>query len=203
MERYKILLVEDEGIIAMDTRHRLQALGHEVVGVVTDGESALAALRESVPDVVLMDIGLPGEIDGIEAAARAKELVDVPIVYLTAYEDDGTLARVKQSEPHGYLLKPSTDREIQIVIELAVYRHHAERERARLRDEIRRLEGIIPICASCKKMRSDSGYWHQVETYLAERTDAVFSHGICPDCLATEFPDSAFDDDPDGVDGPT
>ncbi|NTU60037.1 MAG: response regulator, partial [Deltaproteobacteria bacterium] len=88
MNRYKILLVEDDDIVAIDTRRRLETLGHEVAAVVPDGPGALAAVREVAPDVVLMDIGLPGDMDGIEAAAQLKALWDAPVVYLTAHEDE-------------------------------------------------------------------------------------------------------------------
>ena len=192
MERYKVLLVEDDEIVAMDSRHRLEGFGYEVVAVASDGETAIAAFREASPDVVLMNIGLPGKTDGIEAAAKIREIRDVPVIYLTAYEDDGTLGRAKVTEPQGYLVKPSTDREIRITIELAVYRHAMERERARLQAQVKRLEGIIPICSACKKIRTSAGYWRQVETYLSEHTDARFSHSLCPDCLVRMWPPSEY-----------
>ena len=188
MEHCRILLVEDDTIVALDSRRRLERLGYDVVAVASDGGAALTAVRARAPDVVLMDIGLPGAMDGIETAAKIAEITGVPIVYVTAYEDAATLARVKVSEPHGYVLKPFRDREIQITIELAVYRHAMERERARLQAQIKRLEGIIPICSHCKKMRNDAGYWRQVESYLSERTDAQFSQSICPDCMPVVYP---------------
>ena len=204
MDRYDILLVEDDAIVAIDTRHRVEKLGHAVVGVVPDGEAAVAFVRARVPTLVLMDIGLPG-MDGVEAAAKVREVVDVPVVFLTAHEDDATLARAKVTEPYGYLLKPSTDREIQITIELAVYRHAMERERARLQAQIKHLEGIVPICSHCKKMRDAAGYWQRVEAYLSARTDAHFSHGICPDCMPILYPPAEhpylYEDDAPEADG--
>jgi len=192
MERYTILLVEDEPIIASDSRRLLEKLGHTVAAIVSSGEAAVAAVRVLAPDVVLMDIGLPGAMDGIAAAAALRAVRDVPVIYLTSHDDHATIARAKVAEPYGFLLKPSTDRELQITIELAVYRHAAERERARLQAQVKRLEGIIPICAYCRKIRNDAGYWQQVEEYLAERTEAQFSHGICKECLARHFPASEY-----------
>ena len=189
MEQYKVLLVKDDAIISLDTRYRLQKLGHEVTGVVSDGEAAIAAVRETSPDVVLMDIGLPGTMDGIATAAKLREIRDVPVIYLTAYGDDATLARVKFAEPYGYLLKPSTDRELQITIELAVCRHAAEHERMRLQAQVKHLEGIVPICAACKKIRNDAGYWEQVEAYLSQHTEARFSHTVCPACMPILYPE--------------
>lgn len=188
MERYRIILVEDDAIIALDSRHRLEKLGHTVVAMVADGEAAIAAVRKTSPDLVLMDIGLAGKMDGIETAAKVRAIKDLPVIFLTAYGDDATLARAKVAEPDGYLLKPSSNREIQITIELAVYRHAMVRERAQLRDRIKRLEGIIPICASCKKIRNDDGYWEQVESYLSERSNLLFSHSICHDCMPIVYP---------------
>lgn len=188
MECYRVLLVEDDTIVARDSRRRLEKLGYSVVAVACDGEGALAALRDHAVDVVLMDIGLPGGMDGVQAAARVREVRDVPVVYLTGHDDAATLSRVKVSEPYGFLLKPFREREVQITLELAIYRHATEKERARLQAQIKRLEGIIPICSHCKKMRNDAGYWRQVESYLSERTDARFSHGICPDCMPVVYP---------------
>lgn len=189
---YRVLLVEDDAILALESRHWLEKLGHQLAAVASDGEAALIVAQEHALDVVLMDIGLPGNMDGIETAARLREFKDVPIVYLTAHEDDDTLARAKVTEPHGYLLKPSTKREIQITLELAVYRHAMERERALLQAQIARLEEIVPICSNCKKIRSDAGYWRQVESYVSERTGARFSHGICPDCIPVVYPQAEY-----------
>ena len=188
MTRYKILLVEDDTIVAMDSRHRLEKLGHDVVAVVRDGPSALAAVGEKAPDLVLMDIGLSGDMDGVEAASQIRRIMDIPIIYLTAHDDEATLARAKVTEPYGYLLKPSSNREIQVTVELAVYRHTMERERLALRAQIKSLEGIIPICANCKKIRDDAGYWTRVETYVSQRSGAHFSHSVCPDCMPQLYP---------------
>jgi len=122
-----ILIVEDEGIVAKDIKDILQHLGHSVVATVDSGEDAIKEAVKSRPDLVLMDIVLHGPMDGVEAAERIRAAVDIPVIYLTAYEDDRTLQRAKVTEPHGYVLKPFEERELRITIEMALYKHMMER----------------------------------------------------------------------------
>jgi PAS domain S-box-containing protein len=122
-----ILIVEDERIVALELEGRLRRLGHAVVGSVATAHEAIAESRRLVPDLVLMDIKLQGEMDGIEAAATLRAELNVPVVYLTAFADDETVERAKFTQPYGYLLKPFHERELHVVIDLALYRHRAER----------------------------------------------------------------------------
>jgi len=131
MASQKILVVEDENIVAMDLRTTLTRLGYEVVDTVGTGPQAIEQVERREPDLVLMDIQLRGTMDGIEAADRIRHL-DVPVVYLTAFSDDATLRRARETEPFGYVLKPFDDRELQIVIELGIHRHRAQREHDQL-----------------------------------------------------------------------
>jgi signal transduction histidine kinase len=128
------LVVEDENIVAMDLRTTLTRLGYEVVDTVGTGPQAIEQVERREPDLVLMDIQLRGAMDGIEAADRIRHL-DVPVVYLTAFSDDATLRRARETEPFGYVLKPFDDRELQIVIELGIHRHRAQREHDQLLQE--------------------------------------------------------------------
>jgi two-component system, cell cycle sensor histidine kinase and response regulator CckA len=123
----RILIVEDERIVAMDLELRLRTLGYAVVGLVTTGLDALRLTGELHPDLVLMDIRLQGEMDGITAADRIRKDYLVPIVYLTAHSDEETLKRAQITEPYGYLLKPFQERELRTVIEMGLYKHQAER----------------------------------------------------------------------------
>jgi DNA-binding NarL/FixJ family response regulator len=125
--RVRVLLVEDELIIAESLKRALTAQGYAVQPVAVSGEAALLAVADSVPDVVLMDIMLRGDVDGIEAADRIRGIQDVPLIYITAYGDDETLARAKLTRPDGYLLKPVKEREMKAVIETALYRHRHEK----------------------------------------------------------------------------
>jgi len=124
----KVLIVEDDYIVARDLRHHLTRAGHSVVGVAARGEGALRLVVDSCPDLVLMDIRLDGELDGIEVAQRIREIRQIPVVYLTAYADDPTLKRALASEPFGYVLKPFEDWQLRTAIETALYRHAAERK---------------------------------------------------------------------------
>ena len=127
-----ILVVEDEIIVAADLQVRLKQLGYGSVDRCGSGPQALALAEQRRPDLVLMDIGLRGDMDGIAAAQQLKDRFQIPVIFLTAYSEDATLQRAKLVEPLGYVLKPFEDRELKSVIEIALYRHRAELEIRRL-----------------------------------------------------------------------
>lgn len=322
----RILVVEDESIVAMGIEHRLQALGYQVAALVASGEAAIEKVAQTRPDLVLMDIQLQDAMDGIEAAERIRKRYNVPVVYLTAHTDHRTFQRAKVTEPFGYIIKPFHERDLHITIEMALYKHQmelklaeneqwlmttlrsigdaviatdskgaiifmnpaaealtgwqqaeaiglelplvfsvmneemqaalgnqaiiaiqsgktlvldnhtlliaknrrlvpiadsvapikdeqgnivgavlvfqdiserrqAEAEREQLitelqeaLDTIQVLSGIIPICASCKRIRTEQGDWQPIELYIRDHSQAEFSHGICPDCVAKLYP---------------
>jgi CheY-like chemotaxis protein len=145
-----------------------------------------------------MDIRIQGKMDGIEAAQALKAKRDIPVVFLTAHSDESTLQKATLAEPHGYLLKPFKDRELQIVLDIAFYKHRTEAETRRLvadlqaaLEQVKQLKGLLPICAECKSIRDDKGYWNALETYIQEHSDARVSHGICPACAKKLYPDFA------------
>ena len=124
----KILIVEDERIVAIDIEQRLRMLGYSVVGSVATGQEALRLCSELHPDLVIMDIRIQGDMDGIATAACIRRDHFIPIVYLTAHSDEQTLERARKTEPYGYLLKPFQERELRTVIEMALYKHQAEKQ---------------------------------------------------------------------------
>ncbi|WP_437631162.1 ATP-binding protein [Sorangium sp. So ce854] len=128
--RSRILVVEDEQIVALDLRGRLTQLGYEVVATAATGAAAIARAAELHPDLVLMDIKLSGPMDGIEAAEKIQQIRETPVVYLTAFGDDVTLTRAKARELYGYVLKPFDERELQIAIEVALFRHRTAQQLA-------------------------------------------------------------------------
>jgi len=128
IKRKQILVVEDEIITAMDIQNRLINLGYDVPEIVCSGEEAIIKVKENKPDLVLMDINLNSEMDGIEAASKIHSFSDIPVIYLTAYSDDIILARAKITEPYAYLIKPFKDRELQINIEIAFYKYTMEKK---------------------------------------------------------------------------
>ncbi len=140
MPATRILVVEDQNIIALDLQSRLTGLGYEVPVILAHGEEAVLHCQADLPDLILMDIRLKGQVDGIQAAERIRTFADLPIIYLTAHSDDQTLARAQQTEPHGYLLKPFEDRELRLTIEIALYKHSMERQ---LRDNERWLGAVL------------------------------------------------------------
>jgi len=122
----RVLIVEDESLVALDLQERLILLGYEVGAVVDNGTDALLYARAMKFDLVLMDIRIRGETDGIQTAAALRETMDVPVVFLTAHSDEATLDRAGLSEPFGYLLKPFDERDLRATLQMAHYRHRAE-----------------------------------------------------------------------------
>jgi PAS domain S-box-containing protein len=315
----RILIAEDDGIIAARLRGFLTKLGYVVPAVVASGEEAVRQAAAVRPELVLMDIRLGGDLDGIDAGGQIRKGLGIPLIYLTAYLDDTLLQRAKRTEPYGYLVKPVQDRELRATIEVALYKHRldrqlreseeryravvsqavegitlfevetgclleannafqrmlgytpqevpaltiydvmehgraganpdlsvvikdrqaalgerrfvrkdgslidvdvsaslitrearsvvclvahditerkqAERQReslvAELREalsQVKTLSGLLPICASCKRIRDDQGTWQSVETFIRDRSDAEFTHGLCPDCIRKLYP---------------
>lgn len=123
-----ILVTEDESIVRKDIERSLKKLGYNVVGSADTGEKAVELAIALKPDIALMDIFLKGEMTGIEAAERIKREIDIPIIFLTAYADESTLAKAKVTEPHGYILKPFKEIDIHTSIEMAIHKHKKERE---------------------------------------------------------------------------
>jgi len=122
----KVMVVEDERIVAFNLKQRLAKLGYEVPGIAASGAEALRMAEATRPDLVLMDIRIQGEIDGIETASRLRAVRPAPVVYLTAYSDDSMLERARATHPYGYLLKPFSEREMHATIQMALERYKFE-----------------------------------------------------------------------------
>ncbi|MGZ4856738.1 MAG: methanogen output domain 1-containing protein [Methanobacteriaceae archaeon] len=129
MSKYRILVVEDEAIVAMGIKEKLEDLGHEVVDIVFNGEEAVEKAIKIEPDLILMDIILKGDMDGIEAASEIRNRLDIPIIYLTAYSDEEILKRARMTEPYGYILKPFNNSELNANIEMALYKHKEDEKK--------------------------------------------------------------------------
>lgn len=325
MGKTKILIVEDEWVIGNDLKDSLENIGYDVVEVLPSGEEAIQYMQNNKPDIVLMDIILQGDMNGIVAADKIQTCYKVPVIYLTAHSNTDTLDRAKLTNPFGYLVKPIKIREAHIIIEMAIAKHESERklkeseewfsttlasigdavittdtkgfvtflnpvslgylelrlqdaigkhfseimqildsqtnrevespvttvirekkvinfidhilvnnsgrripigdsvapikngedgvlgvvfvfsdisEKKRIEEEHERLirereeaiskvkilRGLIPICAACKKIRDDKGYWNQLEVYIGDHSEAEFTHGMCPDCIKEYYP---------------
>lgn len=204
-----ILIVEDESIIAMEIESRLQKLGYRVVAIAQNGLDAIARAEEFQPDLILMDIFLKGPMDGVEATEQIKKNYEIPVIYLTANTDEQTFQRAKVTEPFGYLLKPFEERDLHTTIEIAIYKAATERKLNKYRQDleesleernslieklqdalskVKTLSGLVPICAACKSVRDDKGYWEQIENFIRNHSEAEFTHLVCPSCAKKLYP---------------
>lgn len=127
MEKKKIFIVEDESIVSLEIQSRVKHLGYSVSGTAAYGDEAIRKVIDLKPDLILMDIRIKGELDGIETAAEIKKIYEVPIIFLTAYADPVTIQRAKITDPFGYIIKPFEERELHISIEIALYKDHTQK----------------------------------------------------------------------------
>ena len=123
----KIIVVEDEVVIALRLQRRLASMGYDIMGIAYTGEEAVEKAKILQPDLILMDIMIPGKLDGIEAAKIIKAELDIPVVFLTAFSEDKIIKRAREAEPYGYILKPFQDRAIKAGVEIALYKKEAEK----------------------------------------------------------------------------
>ena len=134
MAQTNVLVVEDESIVSKDIQHSLKKLGYNVVGAAATGEQAVKLAVETQPDIILMDIMLKGEMNGIEAATQIRQETNIPVIFLTAYADESTLSKAKVTQPYGYIIKPFKEIDIHTSIEMALYKHKKEAEVLKERD---------------------------------------------------------------------
>ena len=153
-----ILIVEDELLIAKNLSHKLETLGYHIVGIVSSGADAIQRAGEMEPDLILMDIVIKGDIDGIETAVRINQKFDIPIIYTTAYADDETLQRAENTGSYGYLLKPFKQRELHATIKIALSKHQ----------EAVKMQKLIALAAAKSENRSRffSMAYHDLNTPL-------------------------------------
>ncbi|MBU2550191.1 MAG: PAS domain S-box protein, partial [Proteobacteria bacterium] len=166
----KVLIVEDEVLIAEDLENRLKDLGYEVCGKTATGEDALLRTDRDRPDLVIMDLVLRGETDGIEAAEVIRNNWGIPVVFLTAYADAARLERAKLAYPFGYLLKPFQERDLKITLEMALYVDRERRERKKMEEALRESESTYRLL-------------------FESSSDALFIHGLREDGFPSRFLD--------------
>ena len=150
-----------------------------------DGPGSLEILKNEPVDIVLLDVTMPG-MDGFEVCQKIKDqpgLKHIPILFVTARSATDDIVRGLDMGGVDYITKPFKAPEL-----LARIRTHIELKKAR--EEIKSLQGTLPICASCKKIRDDKGYWNRIESYISKHSEVDFTHGICPDCAKKLYPDS-------------
>ncbi len=134
MDKVRVLVVDDEGVVIMVLENYLRSMGYEVVGRATSGDEAIDIARRLRPDAILMDIVMPGTLDGIDAAKIIKTELDIPVIFLTAYAEDQYIERAKAAEPFGYIVKPFREREIKAALEITLHRKDIERRLYKLEE---------------------------------------------------------------------
>lgn len=186
-----ILVVEDSNSMSQLLVDMLATDGYKV-RVANSGELALTSIMKQLPDLVLLDVQMPG-IDGFKVCRWLKgdaKLKSVPVIFISAASNVRDIVTGFQSGGVDYITKPFQVEEVlarvKTQLELKKQKELLEQRTQELEDalsKVRVLSGIIPICASCKKIRDDRGYWNQVEMYIRDHSDAMFSHGTCPECV--------------------
>ena len=195
----KILIAEDDHIARRILQTILTKQGNEVTAA-EDGLKALEALQKEPPEILITDWMMPG-LDGLQLSRQVREL-DLPsyvyIIFLTALTEKQRIIEGLDAGADDYITKPYDKTELMARVkagERVIRLEKTLREKnAALSDalaQIKQLKGMVPICMHCKKIRNDENYWQQVEEYVAEHTEADFSHSICPRCLEEHYPDYA------------
>jgi len=197
----RVLIAEDSDKMRKGLRQLLELMGYLVVGQAAHGREAVDMAQALRPDVILTDIQMP-DMDGIEAAHQIQARCPTPVVVLTAYASSDLLEKASEAGVGAYLTKPPNEEELERAITIAMARFKDLLELRRLNaalqealDRVKTLSGLLPICAVCKKIRNDGGYWQQVEEYIHDHSDAQFSHGICPECARKLYPEYYEDED--------
>jgi len=180
MIKARILVVEDETIIAMEIEDQLKSLGYIVSAKASTGLTAIEKTIETYPDLILMDVGLNGDMDGIEAADHIRRRFDIPLIYLTAYADENTLQRAKITQPFGYLIKPFTERELHTAIEMALHKHQLEKQLRESEERYRiaahtAADAIVMIDKSSRIIFANSAVEHIFGYQVAEIVNRPFS----------------------------
>lgn len=206
-----VAIVDDVADNVRILHHCLREEGYRF-GIARNAAELFLLLETRSPTVILLDVMLP-DMDGFAILERLRKdlrFINTPVIFVSARAEVDDIIRGFELGGVDYITKPFNGAEVRARVKTHIRLHLAlarERElNAELStalDRVRTLEGIIPICANCKSVRSDKGYWTQVESYLSEHTGALFTHSLCPDCASRLFPDAFPDGVPDELEDPT
>ncbi len=203
----RILVVDDDADVARGTAHLLEQAGY-ATAMAQNGAEALKAVQTFHPHLVLSDREMP-ELNGVEMCRQIKgdpALSDMFVILISGtYTQSDEQAAGLEAGADGYIARPIANRELAarvaafvriLRLNRSLREKNAELEAALAK--VKLLSGLLPICAGCKKIRDDRGYWGQVESYLEKHSEATFTHGLCPDCTKKYFPDLD-EDSPDNA----
>lgn len=195
-------------LIVDDNPTNLRVLGHLLkpydaeLSVASSGEKALEIVKDIPPTLILLDVMMPA-LNGFEVCKRLKadeKTRDIPVIFITALTDKEDIIKGFELGAVDYVTKPFNPKELLARVKTHLELKQAQDSQAHLINElktalshVKQLKGLLPICAHCKKVRNDTGYWQQVETYIESHSEAQFSHGICPDCIKKYYADYAED----------
>jgi DNA-binding response OmpR family regulator len=190
MEKATILIIEDSPT-------NLQVIGQALKGenydlaIATNGKEGIQLAENLLPDLILLDIMMP-VVDGFEVCQKLKDgekTKEIPIIFLTARGNSDDVIKGFKLGAVDYVTKPFSSHELLARIHTHVTLKQTIEKLRKALSEVKTLKGLLPICAKCKKVRDDDGYWQSVEKYIATRTEASFTHSICPDCLQDLYPE--------------
>jgi AmiR/NasT family two-component response regulator len=178
----RIVVADDEPDMRDYFCRMLPRLGHQVIVAVGTGPALIEQCRIYQPDLVVTDIHMPG-MDGIAAAAQVYQERPVPVVLVSAFQDTELIDRAEADHVLAYLVKPIKQADLEPTIAVAMRRFAQLRELQEALARVKLLQGLLPICGYCKKIRDDHNYWQQLEAYIAAHSEAQFSHSVCPECF--------------------
>jgi len=189
MKKTRVLVIEADSMVSDDLEGRLSRLGCEVAGHASTSEEAIDRAGDMHPDVVLVNVELDSDPHGIDTARSLQRKLKLPIIYLSARSGDTTVIRARVTGPFGFVQSAFDEPELKVAIEMAVHRYRTEMERDDLVQQlesalarVKALNGLVPICAECKQVRDELGYWSQVEAFIEQHTKTRFTHCLCPVC---------------------
>ena len=195
-KKFSVLIVDDE---RYDIKVLTEFLHDDYkIMAVKNGEQALKIVQgANPPDLILLDIMMP-DIDGYEVCTRLKadkQTRDIPVIFVTAVSEVMDAARAFELGAVDYVTKPFNPLTIKARVKTHVQLYNTMQELKHTLLKVKTLSGLLPICAHCKKIRDDKGYWNQIESYIRDHSEAEFSHSICQDCAKKHYPDIDIYDD--------
>ncbi|MCD6387994.1 MAG: response regulator [Desulfobulbaceae bacterium] len=189
--KYAVILIIDDQPANLKVLLSFLKQHNFEVRIAENGDRALQVLDNYQPDIILLDVMMPG-MDGFETCRRIKankEIAGIPVIFMTAL--DSVEDKVSGFEAGGvdYITKPFQQAEVLARVNTHITLRKQKLKLKQALAEVKRLSGFLPICAFCKKIRDDEGYWRQMEQYITEHSEAIFSHGVCPDCAEEHYGD--------------